>query len=172
MRRFTVMGFTEAELGFVVAAVFAAIAAMALDERDVHAGEAANVSVLEEDLKRTREDLAKVHAEYERTRKEFEELQAAQARRSTKIPQCWEKNQQREPVAVLSVVDGDTYSMDGEIVTLDALRARLANFIALGQKLGCRFVVTARPQPGVDAVAQSTAVWRLRRYFDVNDRAQ
>ena len=34
MRRFTVLGFTEAELGFVLAAAFAAIAVkLAVDER-------------------------------------------------------------------------------------------------------------------------------------------
>lgn len=37
MRRFAVMGFTEAELGFIVAALFAAVAVTSLRERDAHA---------------------------------------------------------------------------------------------------------------------------------------
>jgi hypothetical protein len=97
---------------------------------------------------------------------------AAVAKRSTKIPQCWERGEQREPIAEVLVLGADLFSLDGEELTIDGLHDRFAEYLERSRSLRCRYVVRAQPTPGVDAVAQSAAVWKLRQYFDVNDRPE
>jgi hypothetical protein len=89
---------------------------------------------------------------------------------STKVPQCWERGEPATPIADVAVLGADRYVMDGDTVGIDGVRRRLATFLERGEALGCRFIVRARPVPGIDAVQQSAAVWQLRRWFDVNDR--
>ncbi len=164
MKRFTVMGFTEAEVGFVVAALFAAIAVASLN--DSH-GASQEIKELQSKLERTQQDLQRAK---EALAKAEKELVGLRKKESTKVPQCWEKGQPREPIADVTVVGDNQYEMLGMVVTIDGVAQMLAAKISLGSTLGCRFVLRARPIPGVDAIAQSTAVWRLRRFFDVDDR--
>jgi hypothetical protein len=173
MRRFTIMGFTEAELGFVLAALFIAVAIAAINER-----EASAVSVdeyvtaadsLRAEVEEMRDTLAHLRSSSTILR---DSLAVLEARISTKVPQCWEKGQQQAPIADVAVLGANRFRMNGQTVTIDGIRERLASFIATADSLGCRFVVRARPTSGIDAVQQSAAVWQLRRYFDVNDRPQ
>lgn len=165
------MGFTEAELGFVLAALFIAVAISAIHERE------ASASSVEEQLSATdslraqvetmRDTLANLRSSSIILR---DSLAALEARISTKVPQCWEKGEQRAAIADVAVLGANRFRMNGETVTIDGVRERLASFIAIADSLDCRFVVRARPTAGVDARQQSDAVWRLRRWFDVNDR--
>jgi hypothetical protein len=174
MRRFTVMGFTEAELGFVLAALFAAIAVATLNDRD------ASASSLDElrDAALQRDSVAVAFAHFrDSTRADLHRLRDSlaaveQPKRSSKVPQCWERGEQREPIAAVIVLGRDRFVLDSDTLSIDGIRGRLATPIARGDSLGCRFVLRARPTGGVDAVEQSDAVWRLRRYFDVDDRPQ
>lgn len=167
MKRFAVMGFTEAEIGFVIAALFAAIAVATLNDRDQALVTVQTLREVESERDRVVEEFRvyKVRAEEELAR-----LRGAAAKQSTKVPQCWEMDQPREPVADVTVMGDNRYEMHGTELTIDGITHALSEKIALGSKLGCRFVLRARPTPGVDAIAQSTAVWRLRRFFDVDDR--
>jgi hypothetical protein len=184
MRRFTIMGFTEAELGFVLAALFVAVAITAIHERDVSAADAENhemVSAERDSLRSERDSLRSerdsLATEVARLRDSIapvallrDSIAALEAKISTKVPQCWEKGESSAAIAELDVIGATRYTLRGDTVTMDEIRQRLASFIARGSELGCRFVVRARPTAGVNALEQSAAVWRLRQYFDVNDR--
>lgn len=164
MRRFTIMGFTEAELGFVLAALFIAVAVAAVRERDANAaGITAQASVVDS----LRAEVASLG---ESARQLRDSITVLEDKISTKVPQCWERGEQSEPVADLDVLGANRYALDGDTLTIDGVRASLATFIERADALDCRFVVRARPTSGIDAVQQSAAVWQLRRYFDVNDR--
>lgn len=173
MRRFTIMGFTEAELGFVLAALFIAVAISAIHERDASAvGVEKQTQVADSmaaEVETMRDSLALLRSSFTLL---SDSVQVLEDRISTKVPQCWEKGQQRESIADVAVLGANRFRMNGETVTMDGIRDRLATFIAIADSLDCRFVVRARPTSGIDAVQQSAAVWQLRRYFDVNDRPQ
>jgi hypothetical protein len=163
MRRFTVLGFTEAELGFVLAALFAAVAVQA-----VEAGKAKESAV---------QDAAVVAMQRDSIAREFKEFRDSVAKlpvvkRSSKVPQCWEKGEQRDPIATLRVLGANRYELAGQEMTITGVRERLAAQIARSDSLKCRYVVRAQLTRGVDAVDQARAVWSLRTHFDVNDRPQ
>ena len=163
MRRFTVLGFTEAELGFVLAALFAAVAVQA-----VESGKAKAAAV---------QDAAVVVMQRDSIAREFKAFRDSVAKlpmqkRSSKVPQCWEKGEQRDPIATLRVLGANRYELEGQELTIAGVRARLGAQIARSDSLKCRYVVRAVLTRGVDAVDQARAVWSLRTHFDVNDRPQ
>lgn len=174
MRRFTIMGFTEAELGFVLAALFIAVAITAIHERDVSEAAAQELlgTVIDVDSLRAAEAAAQdtVGELREREVALRDSIAALNAKISTKVPQCWEKGETTTVIADLDVLGANRFRMNGATLNIDQVRDRLASLIARGDSLGCRYIVRARPTAGIDAVQQSDAVWRLRRYFDVNDR--
>jgi hypothetical protein len=170
MRRFTVMGFTEAELGFVLAAVFAGIAVQMLNDRDANAVDLDNLrgaaiarDSLAAEFRRYRDS---VRVEMDHLRQSLKVLNV----QSTKVPQCWERGEKAEPVADVLVLGANLFELGGETLPIDGVRERLKGYIERGTSLHCRYVVRARPTSGVDAVDQSDAVWKLRQHFDVNDR--
>lgn len=164
MRRFTIMGFTEAELGFVLAALFIALAVAAVKERDANAADmVAHANVVDS----LRSEIASLGDSARLLR---DSISALEDKISTKVPQCWERGEQAQPIADLDVLGANRYALEGDTLTIDGVRLRLASFIERADALDCRFVVRARPTNGIDAVQQSAAVWQLRRYFDVNDR--
>lgn len=174
MRRFTIMGFTEAELGFVLAALFIAVAITAIHERDVSAAAAeelrddvVNVDSLQSAAAAARDTVGELRDRETALR---DSIAALNAKISTKVPQCWEKGETTTVIAELDVLGANRFRMNGATLDIDQVRDRLAAFIARGDSLDCRYIVRARPTRGIDAVQQSDAVWRLRRYFDVNDR--
>jgi hypothetical protein len=163
MRRFTVLGFTEAELGFVLAALFAAVAA-----QTVASGKARDKKV---------QDAAIVASQRDSIAKEFAAFRDSVAKvpvpkRSSKVPQCWEKGEQRAPIATLKVLAADMFEHDGRQMTIAGVRQRFSAQIARSDSLKCRYVVRAQLTRGVDGVEQARAVWNLRRHFDVDDRPQ
>jgi hypothetical protein len=173
MRRFTIMGFTEAELGFVLAALFIALAVTAIDEQEASAEDVDRQEQIADSIAAEaaamRDSVALLRRNFAVLR---DSVQVLEDRISTKVPQCWEKGQPSAPIANVAVLGANRFEMNGETVTIDGIRDRLASFIAIADSLDCRFVVRARPTSGIDAVQQSAAVWQLRRYFDVNDRPQ
>ena len=100
MRRFTVMGFTEAELGFVLAALFAALA------------------VSEQSDAQTREAHTRaLEAQRDSVSLAFKAYRDSVRTRSNKSPRCTEKGESPEPIAELRVLGRDLYSMRGEQLT-------------------------------------------------------
>lgn len=157
------MGFTEAEIGFVIAALFAAMAVASFDDLRETINTVDSLKIELADTQRERDTTAAA-------------LQSAEAelavlrKKSTKRPQCWEMGESREAVADIAVLGANQFEVNGRVLNEVGVAALLADKIAIGNKLGCNFVLRARPTPGVDAGAHSDAVWRLRRLFDVNDR--
>jgi hypothetical protein len=171
MKRFTIIGFTEAELGFVLAALFIAIAVTTIHERDASAASVADRQAAADSLGAVA-DAARdtVGMLRHRTTLLNDSITALEAKISTKVPQCWEKGEPATAVAEVDVLGANRFRLNGEEVGMGGVQARLAAFIARGDSLGCRYVVRARPTAGIDGVQQSAAVWALRRHFDVNDR--
>lgn len=171
MRRFTIIGFTEAELGFVLAALFIAVAVTTIHERDASAANVVEQQSVTDSLvaaaAAARDTVGQL-----RTQSALlgDSIVALEARISTKVPQCWEKGEPAGAIAELDVLGANRFRLNGEALTIDGVRARLERFIARSDSLGCRYIVRARPTSGIDAVQQSAAVWELRRDFDVNDR--
>jgi uncharacterized membrane protein YccC len=153
MRRFTVMGFTEAELGFVIAALFAAIA---ISERTDTENRAAATRALE----KQRDSVALA----------FKAYRDSVRKRSNKTPRCTEKGEPPGPIAELRVLGRDLYAMQGERLTSSQVIDRLSLWIAKSKDLGCHYLVRTIATSGVDGPAHSAAVRRLWARFDVDDR--
>jgi hypothetical protein len=155
-RRFTVMGFTEAELGFVLAGVFAALSLSGLSAQQSTASAAARSDT----LARRYDSLSAAFAAY----------RGGEKKRSNKIPRCSEKGESPNAVAELRVLGRDLYELDGESLTYRQVEVRLQPQIARSEQLGCRYLVRTIATPGVDGPDHSAAVSRLWAHFDVNER--
>jgi hypothetical protein len=155
-RRFTVMGFTEAELGFVLAAVFAALAASSLTPQQQTI-----------DLAAKHDTLSK---KYDSVSTAFAAYRDSVRKKSNKIPRCTEKGEPPEPVAELRIAGRDSYQLAGERLKFRDLEARFAPQIARSTQLGCRYLVRTIATPGVDGPDHSAAVGRLWSRFDVSER--
>lgn len=152
-RRFTVMGFTEAELGFALAAFFVAVGVGFLQQKtDVE----------------QREQLVQI--ENDSLRALIDSLEARLAMRSRLTPPCSEKGESGQPVASLLIRDGDLYELDGDLIGFAEVRDRLASPIARSKRLGCRYTVEVVATAGVEAPLFSRATGRLRSLFYVRER--
>lgn len=166
-RKFTVMGFTEAELGFILAAFFAAVAVAyqaerATAESEAHTSEAAlAVAIAERDRARAQRD--SIDALYSSLRDSI-------AKKSNLTPSCNEKGESSEAIAEISVLAVDRYLMEGDTVSFGEVKVRLANHIARQQQLGCRYFVRVVPVAGVDAPLYASAARRLRALFYVREQ--
>src|SRR5437764_225612 len=127
MRRFTVMGFTEAELGFVLAAVFAALAVSAMTPQQSQA----NLAAKNDTLARKYDSVSTAFASY----------RDSVRKRSNKTPRCSEKGESADPIADVRILGRNTYELRGERLTLRDLEARLAPQLDRSNALGCHYVV-------------------------------
>ena len=153
MRRFTVMGFTEAELGFVLAALFAALAISERSDADVRASA-------------TR----RFEAQRDSVALAFKAFRDSVHKRSNKTPRCSEKGEPPDPIAELRILGRDAYGFHAEQLTSAQVFARLSPWIEKSRKLDCHYLVRTTATPGGDGPAHSAAVRRLWSRFDVDDR--
>jgi hypothetical protein len=156
MRRFTVMGFTEAELGFVLAAVFAALAASALTPQQ----SAANLAAKNDTLSKKYDSVSTAFAAY----------RDSVRKKSNKTPRCTEKGEPADPIADVRILGRDTYEVSGERMTFRGLETRLAPQIERSNTLGCHYLVRTIATRGVDGPDHSAAVVKLWGRFDVSER--
>ena len=156
MRRFTVMGFTEAELGFVIAAVFAALAVSGLTAQQGT-----------ENLAAKNDSLSK---KYDSVSTAFAAYRDSVRKKSNKTPRCSEKGEPAGPIADLRIVGRNAYEIDGVRLTYQGVETRLAPQIARSTQLGCHYLVRTIATPGVDGPDHSAAVVRLWARFDVSER--
>ena len=161
-RRFTVLGFTEAELGFALAATFAAFG-VAYSAPDAAADAA----------------IARADSAYKAAAKSRDSVGAAlQAlrdsvrKKSNLTPPCYEKGEPRTPIAELTIVGRDRYLLDDFVVGFTEIERQLASSIARSTALGCRYSVIARARAGVDAPVHAAAMSRLKTRFYVDERAR
>ena len=174
MKRFTVLGFTEAELGFVLAALFAAMAVGAVGtSTDVQNLTAArdSIAAARDSLRAQRDSM---QAERDSIARELAQFRDSVARlgRSNKTPRCTEKGEPPDPVADVRILGADRYEIAGTQMEWASLRGRLGGFISRADSLGCRYLLIARASSGVDAAAHTQAVGRLLTHFDVAHRAR
>jgi hypothetical protein len=157
------MGFTEAELGFVLAAVFAALAMSGLVVQKNQAAERLTKAGL------VARDDSLAHR-IDSVSKAFKDFRDSVRKKSNKIPRCSEKGESPAAIAVLRVLGADAYEMDGERVNFAGLESRLTAQIAREQELGCRYLVQTIATSGVDGPDHSTAIGKLWTHFDVSER--
>ena len=155
-RRFTVMGFTEAELGFVLAAVFAVLSVASLTTQQ----SAETLAAKQDTLTRKYDSVSTAFAAY----------RDSVRKRSNKTPRCSEKGESAEVIAELRILGRDAYELRGEELTFRELESRLAPQIDRSRQLGCHYLVRTIATPGVDGPDHSAAVVRLWSRFDVSER--
>jgi hypothetical protein len=152
-RRFTVMGFTEAELGFALAAFFVAVGAGFLQQKtDVE----------------QRQQLVQI--ENDSLRALIDSLEARLKLTSRLRPPCSERGESAEPIARLAIRDGGLYELDGDIIAFTEVKQRLASVIRRGERLRCNYRVEVVATQGVDAPVYSAATKRLREFFYLRER--
>lgn len=156
MRRFTVMGFTEAELGFVIAAVFAALAVSGLASQP----NAHDLTAKADSLAHRVDSVTKAFAAY----------RDSVHKKSNKTPRCSEKGESAEPIAEVRIVGQNAYQLGDDTLKFRDLESRFAPQIERSSALGCRYLVRTIATPGVDGPDHSAAVARLWSHFDVNER--
>ena len=152
-RRFTVMGFTEAELGFALAAFFIAVGVGFLQQRNVLEVEDKRVRIENDSLKAL-----------------IDSLEARLALRSRLTPPCSEKGESGEPVARVQILAADLYELNGTATGFSGVQSRLGTAITRSKRLGCRYTVEVQPIPGMEATEFSRATARLRSLFYVRER--
>jgi hypothetical protein len=180
MARFTVLGFTEAELGFVLAALFVAVSGYQIVEaRSADAGaESAedrlalvqdSLRGLQQELEVTRDSLAHAREQAERLRAEAERVQLDAERRtrltSRLTPYCSERGETAQPVAHIVVVNPTTYRLDGRQLTIGGVTNRLSRWLDISREKGCRFSVEVLPVLGLSAEDFMKAREPLSRLF-------
>lgn len=156
MRRFTVMGFTEAELGFVLAAVFAALAVAGLSAQQTHDTVVAQSDTLQR--------------KYDSVSKAFASYKDSVRKKSNKTPRCSEKGERADAIADLRIVGSDGYELAGQRLTFTEIESRFASQIAKSVTLGCRYLVRTIATSGVDGPDHSVAIGKLWTRFDVSER--
>jgi hypothetical protein len=161
-RRFTVHGFTEAELGFVLAATFAAFGvAYSAPESSAQAALARADSAYKS-AARSRDSIETT----------LRALRDSLHKKSNLTPPCYEKGESRSPIAALTIVGRDRYVIDEETLSFSDIETRFAPQIARSASLACRYTVIARARAGVDAPVHSAAMQRLKSRFYVDERAK
>jgi hypothetical protein len=159
------MGFTEAELRFVLAAVFAALAASALTPQQ----SAATLAARNDTLSARNDTLNK---KYDSVSTAFAAYRDSVRKKSNKTPRCSEKGEPADAIADVRILGRNAYEIRGERLTFRALEARLAPQINRSTALGCRYLVRTIATPGVDSPDHSAAVVKLWARFDVSERQQ
>ena len=156
--RSTVMGFTEAELGFVLAALFIAIAGSTLSrakaERDSRPVPTDTTALVER--------VTSLHAEVQQLKDENTELRALT---SQLTPPCDERGETRESVARVTVRTATTYMLNGREMPVDSVFARLQVWIDKSQAKRCRFYIDVLPARELRANDYVRATNRLARRF-------
>lgn len=166
MARFTVLGFTEAELGFVLAALFVAVSGYQIVEaREATAGafEAANAAeAVQDSLLEARDGLSRVQDSLQVARQELDDLRRLTSRLT---PYCSERGETDEPVARITVLGPRAYRIDGIDLAIAGVTARLASWLEISRAKSCRFGVEVIPAAGLAADDFMRAREPLSRLF-------
>ena len=162
-RRFTVMGFTEAELGFVLAAVFAALAVTGLSAQP----HTENLAAKNDSLVHRLDSLGR---KADSVAAAFAAFRDSVHKKSNKTPRCSEKGESANAIAEFRIVGRDGYEIGGQRLTFHDVESRFASQIARSAELGCRYLVRTVATRGVDGPDHSAAVGKLWSRFDVSER--
>jgi hypothetical protein len=160
MRRFTVLGFTEAELGFVLAATFAAFGVAYTAEESTAQAASVRADSMYKAEKHARDSIEAA----------LKALRDSVRRKSNLTPPCYERGEAKTPIAELTVLGVDQYVMRGDTLAFSDLELLLASELERSARLHCKFHVLARARAGVDAPVHSRAMAQLRTKFYVDER--
>jgi hypothetical protein len=166
MARFTVLGFTEAELGFVLATLFVAISGYQIVEAR-SAGDGADAASMQarsvqDSLADARAGLKLAMDSLSVTRDELEDLRRLTSRLT---PYCSERGETDQAVARITVIDARTYRLDGASMQIAGVTSRLSRWLEVSKAKGCRFGVEVIPTSGLAADDFMRAREPLSRLF-------
>lgn len=164
MGKFTVMGFTEAELGFVLAGTFVAIVGLQISR----------AQSLENEKRALAIQLATEHARIDSLRDVNARLQdslIALKKKSNMIPSCAERGLGDASIATVTALPHHVFSVNGAQLDSEGLIQEFSESLHKGDSiLHCKFFVEMRHQAGLDP---DDYVW-ARRFvaarFYVRDR--
>jgi hypothetical protein len=166
MRRgkpFAVMGFTEAEFGFVLAATFAAFAyAIVVQARGSAERHLASIEAQMDSLRKRNAELEK----------RFAALRDSVNKTSNRTPYCDEKGEPPAPVAMLVAYGRDSVQTAQGILSVAQVLLQLDTVRQRGLRLGCRYTVALRPSARVGSPDYIRIRNRLRQRFNVIDPAR
>ena len=152
MARFTIIGFTEAELGFVLAALFAALAghhvAKARADQPHGPGLRDSVTGLEHRI-------STLEREADSLRKLTSRLP----------PFCSERGETSNSIARIVVTSATTYRLDNVAGPIDTVLGRLGSWLARSKSLECRYRIDVAPARGMAAVSFIQGSERLAKHF-------
>jgi hypothetical protein len=156
-------GVYRGRVGFVLAAVFAALASALTPQQSAATLAARNdtLSARNDTLNKKYDSVSRLSASARRSHP-----------RSNKTPRCSEKGEPADAIADVRILGRNAYEIRGERLTFRALEARLAPQINRSTALGCRYLVRTIATPGVDSPDHSAAVVKLWARFDVSERQQ
>jgi hypothetical protein len=161
MARFTVLGFTEAELGFTLAALFVALSGYQI----VEATGSADVAAQATDSVRVMQDQLAV------AKQEIDSLKRLTSRLT---PYCSERGETSANIARVTVVSATRYRIDRiegvaepprVEVPLSGLTERLSGWLEIGKAKRCRFGIEVVPGAGLTADTFMRARDPLSRIF-------
>jgi hypothetical protein len=156
--RSAVMGFTEAELGFVLAALFIAVAGSALAKvRTVEQSRPAPT-----DTTALVKQIEVLRTENSQLRDENNQLRALT---SQMTPSCDERGETKESVARVTVTSANGYVLDNRAMPVDSVFAKLGFWIDKSKAKRCRFYIDVLPRPDLSANEFIQASNRLSRHF-------
>lgn len=160
--RQSIIGFTEAELGLVLALV-----ALALWATSVPTTSAENVVTIPQVALDALKDTVKQARAW---KKSSDSLFALAGKRSNQTPMCREKGYPDRSIATITILGNDNYQMNGEVTSLNEILTGLAAPQGFAKSHGCRHTVIVRARAGLPAELFTPAFVRLRGYF--NTRVQ
>jgi hypothetical protein len=166
--RFSIIGFTEAELGFIAAILlFAATLTtkphpVSKPTPIVSAAEFNQMKLRLAELTRLNAEEIKKNVELQR---EVDELQNKHLRSKQK-PTCIEKKVATGFVAYIEVEGSDEFKKDGEVYDLEALLDQLSPQLTIAQEAGCVQSIHITPVAGLSADEYVRARTALARYFN------
>jgi hypothetical protein len=166
MARSTVLGFTEAELGFVLASLFVAVSGYQIVEargaNDSSAAAEQRVELAQDSLLDARETLDAARDSLTVAREELENLRRLTSRLT---PYCSERGETSQSVARIVVLGPSSYRLDGTQMGIAGVTDRLERWLDVSREKGCRFGVDVVPAPGLAADAFMRAREPLSRLF-------
>lgn len=174
MARFSVLGFTEAELGFVLAALFVAISGYQIVEAS-RADEETQDAVLELDAARDsiarltedRHALSDSVASLEqRVLVAEEELERMMRLRSGFTPACSERDGiDDDLIAEIGILGSETFELGGERMGISGVLNRLSPYLRTAEERQCRFYVRLVSAPDLLGTEKESAEDLLRPHF-------
>lgn len=166
--RQSVIGFTEAELGLVLALV--ALALWVIAEAKALPATAHARTVISVAQKRALQDSARMYRRSIAVQDSLQRTVVELKRRSNQTPTCFELKYPERYIASVMVLGPGQFEIDGERVNFSGLMARLAHPQEFALKNRCRHAVHVTGAPGLTVEQYTPGLRAIRARFNTDIR--